>query len=331
MEAYVTLATTDAYAVGALVLAHSLRSHGTSRQLCVLITPGVTQGVRDSLSTVFDTVEVVDVLDSNDPAHLALLERPELGVTFTKLRCWTLQQYSKCVFLDADTLALQNIDELFEQPELSASCDIGWPDCFNSGMFVFAPSRDTYDALLAFAKENGSFDGGDQGLLNMFFPNWNRVSFVYNMVASATYTYVPAFKQFSKDVKLVHFLGSTKPWHGHSHHTNTTYEGYKETWWTIYRHAVEPKLPSDCTSVSHTESLPSHHTPSPSSHSEPPLQFVPHQAAEAELAQQLAAASISEDLTESRRRWEEGQPEYMGRDSMDNILAYIDKKVEENQ
>lgn len=49
-------------------------------------------------------VEEVDVLDSQDSANLALLARPELGVTFTKLHCWRLTQFDKCVFLDADTL-----------------------------------------------------------------------------------------------------------------------------------------------------------------------------------------------------------------------------------
>ena len=59
---------------------------------------------RAALGHVFDQVLVVDVLDSGDQAHLSWLGRPELGVTFTKLHCWTLTQYSKCVFLDADTL-----------------------------------------------------------------------------------------------------------------------------------------------------------------------------------------------------------------------------------
>jgi hypothetical protein len=49
-------------------------------------------------------VEEVNVLDSQDAANLALLTRPELGITFTKLHCWRLTQFSKCVFLDADTL-----------------------------------------------------------------------------------------------------------------------------------------------------------------------------------------------------------------------------------
>lgn len=45
-EAYVTLATNDGYAVGALVLGHSLRSNNTSRDLCVLITPAVSPAIR---------------------------------------------------------------------------------------------------------------------------------------------------------------------------------------------------------------------------------------------------------------------------------------------
>lgn len=56
------------------------------------------------LESVFDKVVNVDVLDSGDSAHLSLLKRPELGVTLTKLHCWTLADYSKCVFLDADML-----------------------------------------------------------------------------------------------------------------------------------------------------------------------------------------------------------------------------------
>lgn len=46
----------------------------------------------------------MDVLDSGDAAHLAMMKRPDLGVTFTKLKCWTLTEYSKCVFMDSDTL-----------------------------------------------------------------------------------------------------------------------------------------------------------------------------------------------------------------------------------
>lgn len=59
---------------------------------------------RERLRAVFTDVIVVDVLDSRDATHLALLQRPELGITFTKIHCWGLTQFEKCVFLDADTL-----------------------------------------------------------------------------------------------------------------------------------------------------------------------------------------------------------------------------------
>ena len=87
----------------------------------------------------------MSVIDSKDAANLALLERPELGITFTKLHCWRLTRFSRCVFLDADTLVLRNCDELFDREEFSAAPDAGWPDCFNSGVFVYRPSEDTYD------------------------------------------------------------------------------------------------------------------------------------------------------------------------------------------
>lgn len=101
--AWVTLATNDSYALGALVVANSLKKVNTVHQLAVLVTPGVTPSMRERLQTVYDVVEQVNVLDSKDAANLALLSRPELGITFTKLHCWQLTQFEKCVFLDADT------------------------------------------------------------------------------------------------------------------------------------------------------------------------------------------------------------------------------------
>lgn len=98
------MATNDSYSLGALVVASSLRKTQTAHQLAVLITPGVTESMRAKLKTVFNVVQEVNVLDSKDASNLALLARPELGITFTKLHCWRLTQFEKCVFLDADTL-----------------------------------------------------------------------------------------------------------------------------------------------------------------------------------------------------------------------------------
>ncbi len=99
-------------------------------------------------------------MDSNDQEHLELLSRPELGITITKIKCWLLERYSKYVFLDVDCLVLRSIDDLFQREEFSAAPDAGWPDCFNSGVFVYKPSVETFRKLTEFASQQGaSFDG----------------------------------------------------------------------------------------------------------------------------------------------------------------------------
>ncbi|XP_045523933.1 titin isoform X1 [Pieris brassicae] len=251
-RAWVTLATNDSYGLGALVLAHSLRRVGSAYPAVVLITPSVTDAMRERLSAVFEVV-TVDVLDSQDAAHLALLKRPELGITFTKIHCWNLTQYEKCVFLDADILVVQNCDELFEREELSAAPDVGWPDCFNSGVFVFTPSADTFSRLIKFAQERGSFDGGDQGLLNSFFSDWSsdnnkRLPFLYNVTSAAFYSYLPALKHFGQNLKIIHFIGPAKPWLQHYNFESQSVDapehlkGFLQVWWNLFTSQVHNQL-----------------------------------------------------------------------------------------
>ncbi|XP_072432999.1 glycogenin-2 isoform X3 [Chiloscyllium punctatum] len=259
-QAFVTLATNDDYCRGALVLCQSLRHHKTTRQIVALYTPQVSSNMRRVLERLFDEIVEVNVLDSGDSAHLALLTRPELGITFTKIHCWCLTQYSKCVFMDADTLVCSNIDDLFEREELSAAPDPGWPDCFNTGVFVYRPSLETYNQLLKFATEKGSFDGGDQGLLNSFFSDWSttdihkHLPFIYNLSAIAIYSYLPAFKHFGSSVKVFHFLGPTKPWHlkydaqtkcviqENLAPSDSQFIDFLNLWWDIYTTCILPLL-----------------------------------------------------------------------------------------
>lgn len=258
-EAWVTLSTNDSYALGCLVLGRSLRRVGTSKKLACLVSKDVSSSVRNALSQIYDELVDVDVMDSKDEANLCLLKRPELGITLTKLHCWALTQYSKCVFLDADCLIVKNCDELFENDELSAAPDVGWPDCFNSGVFVLRPSAETFKKLIEFSSEYGSFDGGDQGLLNVFFPNWKRLQFIYNMVASVTYTYSPAYKFYGANVKIVHFLGSVKPWNfdynpidgavsipGADVHDGLEHSRY---WWQVFACDVQQLLQGEMTGI----------------------------------------------------------------------------------
>ncbi|XP_065798839.1 glycogenin-1 isoform X1 [Muntiacus reevesi] len=330
-QAFVTLTTNDSYAKGALVLGRSLQQHRTSRRLVALTTPQVSDAMRKTLETVFDEVIVVDVLDSGDSAHLTLMKRPELGVTLTKLHCWTLTQYSKCVFMDADTLVLANIDDLFEREELSAAPDPGWPDCFNSGVFVYQPSVETYNQLLRLASEQGSFDGGDQGLLNTFFSNWattdirKHLPFIYNLSSISIYSYLPAFKAFGAKAKVVHFLGRTKPWNytydpqtksiqSESHDPNVTHPEFLRLWWSIFTASVLPVL-QQFGLVRDTRS----HVP---------VENVSGAVSQLSLGETPAPAQPFVSSEERKERWEQGQADYMGADSFDNIKRKLDSYLQ---
>lgn len=114
-------------------------------------------------------------------------------------------------------------------------------------------------ALMEHAAREGSFDGGDQGLLNTFFSDWatadirKHLPFLYNMVATASYTYLPAYKRFGDKVKIVHFIGTSKPWHAaigpdgqpapQNPEDKHAVEHLKH-WWMIYRSNVRPGIPS---------------------------------------------------------------------------------------
>jgi len=262
--AYVTLATNDEYVKGAVVLGKSLRGVGVAADvdLVVMVTPHVTPSARTTLKTVFDHLAQVDVFDSGDAAHLAMLKRPELGITFTKVHCWTLTQYQKCVFMDADTMVLQNIDDLFGCDELSAVPDAGWPDIFNTGLFVFKPSLETYQGLLKMAETEGSFDGGDQGLINSYFSTWatddikKHLSFLYNLQATPSYTYSPAFARFGKDAKVVHFIGANKPWGNFSSSSLGNYSEFLAKWKEIsYSKSIQSKSSSTVEQITSPERL----------------------------------------------------------------------------
>nr|XP_006007911.1 PREDICTED: glycogenin-1 isoform X2 [Latimeria chalumnae] len=342
-QAFVTLATNDTYGKGALVLGSSLRNQRTSKKLVVLITPQVSNTMRTVLKKIFDEVVLVDVLDSGDTAHLTLMQRPELGVTLTKLHCWTLIQYSKCVFMDADTLVLSNIDELFEREELSAAPDPGWPDCFNTGVFIFQPSIETYNQLLQFAKERGSFDGGDQGLLNSFFSSWattdinKHLPFIYNLSSISIYSYLPAFKVFGANAKVVHFLGKIKPWnYTYDPKTQTVKSGHDPSmihpeflniWWEIFTANILPLLSEhgivkdSSAGIKALSGLVS------------TLAFSCGFCREDEVSETAYQTSIVPpppppppiSSEERRQRWEQGQADYMGDDSFDNIKKSLDR------
>ncbi|VDL94639.1 unnamed protein product [Schistocephalus solidus] len=253
-----------------MVLGHSLRLVNTRKELTVLITEGVPHSFRRLLKEVYENVIVVKRLQSKDNNSAYFLNRPNLGTTYTKLHCWKLTEFSKAVFLDADIIV-----------KFSAAPDTSWPDMFNSGVFVFKPSLTIYEDLLKLASTESSFDGGDQGLLNEYFKDWNQLTlsnhlaFAYNCSCwvlphdlNIFYTRAPAWKKFNASVKAAHFTGIIKPWTHRmaandgaiihamnmidcaaSVYTTAEQTGVLAFWWAVFFKFVKPVLSEGMVSI----------------------------------------------------------------------------------
>ncbi|KAI1447207.1 glycosyltransferase family 8 protein [Annulohypoxylon stygium] len=238
-DVYATLLLSDTYLPGALVLAHSLRDAGTTKKLAVLITlDTVSAEVITELKNVYDYVIPVSRITNSQPSNLQLMNRTDLHSAYTKITLWKQTQFRKIVYIDSDVVAYKAPDELFaiEHP-FSAAPDIGWPDIFNTGVMVLTPNETDYQAMAALAEQNTSFDGADQGLINMHFgSNYNRLSFAYNVTPSGHYQYVPAYRHFQSNIKMVHFIGPEKPWFkGRRASTGSSpFDEMIGKWWAVY-------------------------------------------------------------------------------------------------
>lgn len=235
-RAYVTLLCGgDAYEPGVEALGRSLRASGTSVPLVLLATSDVSSATRARLATSAGW-QVRTVEPIANPSSDGELLFARFRNTFTKLRAFGIEDIEKVVFLDADTLVLHNVDELFDRPAFAAAPDFFVPNWFNSGVMVLEPSR----ALLASMEATlsgrlGTYDGGDQGFLNDLYPDWwamdvghrlearyNLHHFVFQFMSGKA-----SLRPLIHDVKIVHYT-LQKPW------LQPTVTGGSEIWWNRY-------------------------------------------------------------------------------------------------
>lgn len=260
--AYVTLLLNSDYLPGVLALAQSISQTGSQLPLILLLSKqNVSPEVYDIIqkSKYFERIINVDpyLLETRNNFELAdLLKRSDLSFTFTKLNAWKLTDYDKILYLDSDMLITENIEHLFNiwdklgVNDIIASSDSGWPDIFNSGLFLIKPSLDMFDKLLDFYRHHDSFDGADQGILNEYFNlqshitggNWLRLPFTYNCTLNSNYEYLPAMIRFKDSIKVFHFIGLNKPWKNHNLCYDTSYarifngnrDNLFQLWWKTF-------------------------------------------------------------------------------------------------
>lgn len=197
-----------AYWMGALVWAQGLRETKTRvpnivimcRQ-CQSVPPIALEAFKRLNATIMPIESMQhDKLFTNIPGTWKS--------AFDKLNVWKLTQFEKVLFMDADTLVVQNIDHLFNEPELSApptpkNCQADqdfalYPNYYtiSSGFFICVPSVERWNQMLDLASKpspdpedleqfNGTWHWGDQQMLRVVFQQlenkWNPLPWVYDL------------------------------------------------------------------------------------------------------------------------------------------------------
>ncbi|CAM9780632.1 unnamed protein product [Discosporangium mesarthrocarpum] len=236
-QAYVTLVTNDDFVMGAEALLLSLRDTGTARQKVVMVTPAVSTGRRQVLNDLADRIVEVEPLDMPGKERAHVSSWADVG--YTKLRVWTLTEYSRVVYIDADALVLENVDDLFDRSvEFAAAPDVFPPDKFNAGVLVLVPSVAAFEDMRRQSSELPTHDGGDTGFLNSYFSDWYgrsaeaRLPFGYNAQRTLywfTHEREPGYWEAIRPLKIIHFCSSPKPWQ------ETDKKGDLEfLWWDKY-------------------------------------------------------------------------------------------------
>lgn len=234
--AYVTtLCNGDGYVPGVEALGRSLDRSGTAQRKVLVVTPDVPEHARKQLEAEGWQLRESPPIQNSRPDEDMFFSR--FRNTFTKLNAWSLTEFDKIVVLDADTIVIKNIDDLFARPAIAAAPDFLLPDRFNSGVMVIEPNQQVFEEMLHALFTSGSYDGGDQGFLNTFYPDWyvgpaehrlpagyNLHQFIYQFLRAHPYL----LQQVEREARVVHYTVQ-KPWLA-----STTLAGGSEAWWDVY-------------------------------------------------------------------------------------------------
>ena len=138
--AYATLLATDSYLPGVQLMHATLRQF-TPTLLVILITPNISKVTRLQLKYL-DNVMINEVPDIGKPnTSTGSWESSQ----YTKLHIWTLVQFKKIFYIDADCMILEDPSPVFEiDTDFAAAPDVFPPDCFNAGVLLVKPSMEFF-------------------------------------------------------------------------------------------------------------------------------------------------------------------------------------------
>lgn len=233
---YLTMLTNEKYIPGIKAVSLSLEKTGTTIPLVILVPQDKRLVLENKLSAekilsdkcyVIDAPPITaDMLSENDLSYITSSKEAYWLDSFFKLRVWSLIQYEKIVYIDADMLILKNIDDLFDKPSYSAAvstkCVVPQYVKLNAGLMVIEPDIEFYKKLLTLVapviarKKAAGLPVGDQDVHQEAFPDWEEhpelcLPETDNAVWFCIEDLCRVYQISTDAIRVVHFTGAVKP------------------------------------------------------------------------------------------------------------------------
>jgi len=218
--AYATLVAGNEFIELALVLAESLRESNSPYPLIALTTDKTSENGIELLTKAGLVVHRLS--DVAIPGHVQPW-REYWRSTYVKLKMWELWQYERIVFIDADSIVMGNMDDLFRvhgeylaatdrhlckhelEPGMTGMVSVMWPDL------------NTANDIMKFFNNSGyGFSRGDQAVTENFFEMHKTMKLLNETWATFVFRCqcedFPFVSDGSKNSpKSVHFTGWFRP------------------------------------------------------------------------------------------------------------------------
>eukprot|EP00956_Cyclotella_meneghiniana_P011764 scaffold16528_cov79-Cyclotella_meneghiniana.AAC.3 len=238
-KAIATFLASDDFLPGCQTLLHSIKTHLVKAkdyppETVVLLSSKLSNSasVKSQLQFFCDRIIIVDhipILRNSTEDNSSHVQQWDENCGWTKLHCLVIKDVSHLLHID-DNETTKRVGLLAAAP------DIFPPDKFNAGVMVLRPSKTVFDDMMnripnETSNRNSnqqlgqckSYDGGDTGFLNAYYPTWynsmppySRLSFGYNaqrFMHHCTFEKQPKYwNEAIADLSIIHFSSSPKPW-----------------------------------------------------------------------------------------------------------------------
>eukprot|EP01114_Cavostelium_apophysatum_P009313 TRINITY_DN22414_c0_g1_i1.p1 TRINITY_DN22414_c0_g1~~TRINITY_DN22414_c0_g1_i1.p1 ORF type:complete len:540 (+),score=109.64 TRINITY_DN22414_c0_g1_i1:159-1778(+) len=159
----------EEYLLGVRVLIKALQHSGTKHDIVVIVPETVTPDTRKILraegAKLFEVAGIKNPYKANVDRRDSFTDR--FDQTLNKLHLWNMTDYDRVVYLDADNVILESLDDLFYCGHF---CAVFMNSAvFHTGMMVLKPDTRVFQDMVKKLETSVSYDGADQGFLVSYF------------------------------------------------------------------------------------------------------------------------------------------------------------------